>query len=215
MERILIIGAGPQARGIPDVAAACDDLELLGFVDVADERRFLKEDVSHLAIYDDDQFPTVLQDKLGDFSVLIGNDLMELRPQLITQVREAGLSLANIIHPSTVISRSACLGRGILMLPGVVVGPGATIGDHIILNTAVTIDHDSVLQENVILGPAVHLAGGVVVGSGTLIGIGACSVGGVTIGRNCLIGAGSVITKDIPDNVVAVGVPAKVIRTRD
>ncbi len=36
---------------------------------------------------------------------------------------------------------------------------------------------------------------------------------GVTIGRNCVIGANSVVTKDIPDGCVAVGVPAKVIKT--
>jgi len=72
-----------------------------------------------------------------------------------------------------------------MMLPGVIIGPGASIGDHVILNTAATIDHDSVLQDNVI------------------------------IGHNYLIGAGSVITESIPDNVVAAGVPAKVIRPRD
>jgi acetyltransferase-like isoleucine patch superfamily enzyme len=60
----------------------------------------------------------------------------------------------------------------------------------------------------------VHLAGFVTIKSGTFIGIGACSVPGVTIGVNCTIGAGAVIIGDIPDNVVAAGVPAKVIRSQ-
>lgn len=215
MESVLIVGAGPQARIIPDVVAACDNLQLLGFVDVADERRFMKGDATQFPVYDVAQFPVELRDKLGNFSVLIGNDLMDLRPQLINQVREARLLLVNIIHPSALISRNARLGRGILILPGVIVGPGTTIGNHVILNSAVTIDHDSVLQDNIIIGPGVHLPGGVVVKNDTVIGVGACSVPGVTIGRNCIIGAGSVITKDVPDNVVAAGAPAKVIRTRE
>lgn len=215
MDRVLIIGAGPQVRIIPDMVAACDNLELLGFVDVANEGRFLRGEVSRFNIYDGNQFPAELKAKLGDFSVLVGNDNTELRLKLITQVKEAGLSLVNIIHPSAIISPSAKVGGGILMAPGVIVGPGVEIGDHVILNVAVTIDHDSQIEDNVIISPAVHLAGGVKVGSGCFIGIGACSVNGVSIGSNNLIGAGSVITRDVPDNVVAVGVPAKVIRTRE
>lgn len=38
---------------------------------------------------------------------------------------------------------------------------------------------------------------------------------GVTIGENCVIGAGAIVTKDIPDNSIAVGVPAKVIESID
>lgn len=213
MERVLIIGTGPQARAIPDVVAACGDLALLGFVDVANERRFLKGDAARLPVYDDEQFPSELTAKLGEFSVLIAIDRREVRPQVIVRVRQSGLPLANIIHPSSVISPSARLGRGILILTHVSISPGASIGDNVILNSAVTVDHDSTLQDDVIVSPGVHLAGGVVVKSGTLIGIGACSVPGVTIGSNCLIGAGAVITNDIPDSVVAAGVPAKVIRS--
>ena len=214
MERILIIGAGPQARGIPDVVAACGNIELLGFVDVADERRFMVGDAARFPIYDGALFPAELKARLGAFSVLIGHDAA-LRPKLIAQVKEAGLPLANIIHPSAIVSPSARLGRGILVLPGVIISPGVSLGDHAVLNTAATLDHDSVLEENVILGPGVRLAGHVRVKSGTMIGIGACCVPAVTIGANCLIGAGSVITKDVPDNVIAAGVPAKVIRSRE
>jgi len=195
--------------------AACGDFELLGFVDVANERHFLKDDTSGIAVYDGDEFPLELRAKLGDFSVFIANDLADVRPRLIAQVTDEKLPLANIIHPTAIIPSSVSLGRGVLMAPGVIIGPGAKIGDHVFLNTAVTVDHDSVLEDNVIIGPGVHLAGRVTVKSGCYIGIGVCSVGGVSIGYNCLIGAGSVITKDIPDNVVAAGVPAKVIRNRD
>ena len=54
--------------------------------------------------------------------------------------------------------------------------------------------------------------GKVIIKDGAHIGIGAIIMPGVTIGKGAVIGAGSVVTKDIPDYCVAVGVPAKVIR---
>lgn len=53
--------------------------------------------------------------------------------------------------------------------------------------------------------------GKIVVGDNVFIGIKTIIMPGVTIGNNCIIGAGSVVTKDIPSNTVAAGVPAKVI----
>jgi UDP-perosamine 4-acetyltransferase len=54
----------------------------------------------------------------------------------------------------------------------------------------------------------------VVVGEGTFLGLGSGVIPGIRIGRWSVIGAGAVVTKDIPDNCTAVGVPAKVIKTR-
>jgi acetyltransferase EpsM len=213
MERLVIIGAGPQGRIIPDIVAARGDLELLGFVDVADEKRFLMEDAGRFPIFRPDIFPVGLKDRFRDFSILITHDSPR-RTGLIAQAKEANLPLANIIHPHAVISPSSRLGRGILVSPYVVIGPGAVIGDHCIINSATTVDHDNTLADNVILAPGVHLGGHVKVESGVTIGVGVCCIPGVKIGANCLIGAGSVVTKEIPPNSLAVGIPAKVIRSR-
>jgi sugar O-acyltransferase (sialic acid O-acetyltransferase NeuD family) len=213
MEKVLILGAGPQARIIPDVMASRGDLDLLGFVDMANERHFLEGDAAGFPVHDKTRFPKEICAQLGKFSVLIATDQMKLRKTLIGQVKQAALPLTNIIHPSGIISRSAQIGKGNLFLAGIVIGPGASIGDHVILNNAVTVDHDTVLQENVIIAPGVHLAGKVKVREGSFIGIGACCIPGVTIGNGCLIAAGSVVTEDVPDGVLAAGVPAKVIRS--
>jgi acetyltransferase-like isoleucine patch superfamily enzyme len=55
--------------------------------------------------------------------------------------------------------------------------------------------------------------GKVIIKSGAHIGIGAIILPGVTIGKGTIIGAGAVVTNDIPDYSIAVGIPAKVIRT--
>lgn len=52
------------------------------------------------------------------------------------------------------------------------------------------------------------------IGAGADIGVGAVVIGDVRVGENAVIGANAVVTKDVPDNAVAVGVPAKVIKQR-
>lgn len=212
MKRILILGAGPQARVVPDLLTALPDGQLLGFVDWDDEKRFLLGDASTYPVFSGDAFPEEISRQVGSFEPLIASSRMDRRKELILRLREVGASPATLIHPSAVISSSAEIGKGCLIAPGVIIGPGAKIGDHCIINSACTIDHDSTLEENVILGAGVHLPGFVRIGSGTFLGVGSCSINGITVGRDCLIGAGSVITKDIPDHILAAGVPAREIR---
>lgn len=57
------------------------------------------------------------------------------------------------------------------------------------------------------------LFGTIVIGDNVHIGTNAIIMPGVSIGSNCVIGCGAVVTKDIPDNSIAVGVPARVIKT--
>jgi len=53
------------------------------------------------------------------------------------------------------------------------------------------------------------------IGEGTWLGTNVVIVGSISVGKQCVIGANSVVTKDIPDYSVAVGIPAKVIKRYD
>ncbi len=88
---------------------------------------------------------------------------------------------------------------------------GIFIGDNCLIghNTVIaTLNHGMLPDERGDLIPSpVHIGSGVWIGSGSII------LPGVTIGDNAVIGAGSVVTKDIPADTVAVGSPAKVIKS--
>ncbi|HEY6548065.1 MAG TPA: DapH/DapD/GlmU-related protein, partial [Vicinamibacteria bacterium] len=56
---------------------------------------------------------------------------------------------------------------------------------------------------------------GITVGDNVWLGAGARVLDGVTLGRSVVVGAGAVVTSDLPDGSVAVGVPARVVRTRE
>jgi acetyltransferase-like isoleucine patch superfamily enzyme len=88
------------------------------------------------------------------------------------------------------------------------------IGDDCIVNTSASVDHDCVVGDHVHLCPGVHLAGAVNVGSGTMIGTGAVILPVIQIGKGCVVGAGAVVNRDLPDGVIAFGVPARVQRGR-
>ena len=108
------------------------------------------------------------------------------------------------IHPTVVMERNLNLDRvdpkGITIKSGCLIASGTSILCH----------------EHVYRDPNnfdLPLLKPVVIGKRTFVGVGATILPGVTIGNDCIIGAGSVVSKDIPSGSLAVGVPAKVIRS--
>lgn len=86
---------------------------------------------------------------------------------------ELGLPLVTIIHPSSIISQYARVGKGTVVCAGAIINPFAEIGCGSIINTAATIDHDCKIADGVHVSPGAHLEGGVQVGKSTWIGLGA------------------------------------------
>jgi sugar O-acyltransferase (sialic acid O-acetyltransferase NeuD family) len=90
------------------------------------------------------------------------------------------------------------------------IGPEVKIGLGSLINVKANIHHECQLGDFVEIGPGALVLGNVSIGELTQIGAGAVILPGVKIGKNCKIGAGSVVTKDIPDGVVAYGVPCRI-----
>jgi sugar O-acyltransferase (sialic acid O-acetyltransferase NeuD family) len=118
----------------------------------------------------------------------------------------------NIIHEGLDISYTSTLGRGLLINSKVSIAAHTIIGDFVSINRHVSIGHHTNIGDYCSINPGVNIAGNVTIGEGTTIGMGTNILHTVKIGKNCIIGAGSVVTKDIPDNVVAYGSPCKIIR---
>ena len=76
------------------------------------------------------------------------------------------------------------------------------------------VDHHNLIGAFAHIAPGVTLGGNVTIGARALIGLGASVMPGRSVGANAIIGAGAVVVDDIPDGVVAVGVPARIQRSR-
>lgn len=129
--------------------------------------------------------------------------------------RTYGITFSPLVHPTAYLGSSVHYGEGALISPCAVIGPNCRIGDFTRVNRASTIGHDSEIGDFSDIAPGAAIAGLVRVGERTMIGIGSTVIDGISIGSNSVVGAGAVVVHDVPDNVVVVGVPAKVLRKNE
>lgn len=113
------------------------------------------------------------------------------------------------IDAYTYIEEDVVIGDNCKIRPFVFIPTGVTIQDDVFISPGVTFTNDKYPK---VKGEWKMLK--TIVKRGASLGAGAIILPGVTIGENALIGAGAVVTEDIPDNAIAVGVPARVISAR-
>jgi UDP-perosamine 4-acetyltransferase len=210
--RVIGLGGGGHAKVILEILQLCGDFELVGLLDSNPEMKGC-EIFGVSVLGNDTLLPKLVADGITHFFVgvgTIGNSTP--RRRLYEMATGLGLQPVNAIHPRAVVSPSVKLGPGVTIMAGAVINASANVGANVIINTGVIIEHDCVLGDHVHVATGARLAGGVSVGEGSHIGIGASVRQSIRIGRNVIVGAGAVVVKDIPDNVVAAGVPARVIR---
>lgn len=125
------------------------------------------------------------------------------------------LTWATLIHPAATVHNSVRLGPGCVVFAGAVIQPDTELGVHVIVNTGASVDHDCRIGDFVHIAPGARLAGTVWIGEGSLMGIGSCAAPNTRIGAYAIVGAGGAVTENIPEAVVAAGVPARIIKRLD
>ena len=121
----------------------------------------------------------------------------------------------NSIHPSVVIGRDVVIGIGVLAMAGVIINTGAYLGNFTNYFTRCNIEHDCFISDYASVSAGVVLGGKVKIGMLSAISLNATIFDRITIGENTVVGAASLITKDVPDNVLIYGNPGKIIRNRN
>jgi sugar O-acyltransferase (sialic acid O-acetyltransferase NeuD family) len=137
--------------------------------------------------------------------VAIGDNY--LRRKVVEKLDER-VAVFSIIDSNSIV-RSVISKEGILVNAGAVIQPQCSIGKGVIVNTRSVVEHECIIGDYVHIGPGAVVTGNVTIGENTFIGANATILPGLSIGKNCIIGAGSVVTKNVNDNSVLKGNPAK------
>lgn len=197
---INLFGAGGHAKVIIEIIKSCGKEVASVFDDAPIEPTILGIPV-YSATQDD--LPT------ENWIIAIGNNF--IRNSIVGR---NSFTYGLAIHSSAVISPSAQIGEGSVVMANAVINSETIIGKHCIINTGAVVEHDNILHDFVHISPNTALAGNVTVGKGSHIGTGACVIPGVKIGEWCVVGAGAVVLHDVPDYATVVGNPAQVIKIK-
>jgi sugar O-acyltransferase (sialic acid O-acetyltransferase NeuD family) len=139
----------------------------------------------------------------------------EIRKLVVKKLQKVGVNFYNAVHPSVIMSDSVEMGTDVIICAGSILTVNIKIGDHVHINLNCTIGHDAVIGSYCTINPIAAINGNNHLGEGVYVGSGATFIQAVSIGSWSTIGAGAVVTVDIPEKVTAVGVPAKVIKSKD
>lgn len=208
MKKIVILGAGGHGQVVADALKLMTDAEPVAFLD--ENPGILGKEVLGLPVPGGNEaLPDVDHDGVV---IALGNN--SLRKRIFHELKKAGENLFSVIHPSAVISPDAKIGEGCMILGGAVVNTGAKIEDNTILNTNCTVEHHNIIGPHAHIAPGSSLGGEVVVEEEAMVGIGATVLPRTRICARALLGAGSTAFRDLPEDCVAVGIPAKVIKKK-
>lgn len=118
----------------------------------------------------------------------------------------------NLIHDHSAIASTVMLGKGIQINPMTTLAPYARIGNFVSINRNASIGHHSEIGDFCTINPNVHIAGHCLISENVTLGMGALVLDGKKVGKNSFIGAGALVTKDVPENVMILGSPGKIVK---
>jgi len=206
--KTVIIAASGHGKVVLDILQQNENIEITGFID--DDSNLHGKSVNGVPVIGNFSIILNLNENIDCGIVAIGDN--HIRADFFKQLQDIGVQTITAIHPGAIIAKTAIIGNGTVVAANAVINPSAEIGENCIINTGATIDHDNCIADHVHISPGANLAGNVSVGEYSHIGISASIINGIAIGQNATVGAGAVVTKDVTDNAVVAGIPAKIIK---
>ena len=209
MSRLLIVGAGGHGKVTLDCALENKKYRRIAFL--ADDEAVGGELAGHPVLLESRNSLERLAGEFDEFIIAVGDN--HIRMEKTDHFIANGLRPATLIHPGAAVSAFAEISPGTVIFANAVVNAFAVIGRSCIINSGAVVEHDCVIGDGAHISPKVALGGSVSVGQKSWLCLGSIVANNLRIGAETVIGAGAVVLRDVPDGVLAAGVPA-VIRKR-
>lgn len=146
-------------------------------------------------------------------SVVIAVGDPQTKQGLYEKIKNSNVDFPNIIHPNVLLSDDFVeIGMGNIICASCIITCNINIKDFVILNLMCTVGHDTIISSFSSFMPSVNISGDVLIHEKVYVGTGAKIINQLEIGANTIVGAGAVVSKSLPENCTAVGIPAKPIK---
>lgn len=203
-ECLALVGAGGHASVVFEAIKDFNDKLKVQVYSINNKNRIFEE----TSLFKNVRFYEKIQEiEQKKFHVAIGDNL--IRESCSKSLINLGCAGVTVIHPSALVSRSACIKGGVFVAGKAVVSANTFLGSGVIINHLAIIDHDVKVQNYSHIAPGAILGGGVSIGRRCLVGAGAIILPRVVIEDDAIIGAGAVVTKKVYEKEVVMGVPAR------
>lgn len=146
-------------------------------------------------------------------SLALGIGIPEVKSKIIERLKDKKFNYPVLIHPNVLIGDDGVkINQGTIICAGVIITCNINIGAFVTLNLCCTVGHDTSIKDYSSFMPSVNISGEVEIMEKVYVGTGAKIINQLQIGKNTVVGAGAVVSKTLPDNCTAVGIPAKPIK---
>jgi sugar O-acyltransferase (sialic acid O-acetyltransferase NeuD family) len=214
MKNIAIIGAGGFGR---EVKTLIDDINKV------------QKQYHFIGFFDDgvpkgtqvNNFPVLGNlDELNNYNepicIALGIGNPATKEKIINRLSNSNIDFPTLIHPTVLLSQDEIsIGEGTIICAGNILTCNIKIEKFVTLNLMCTVGHDSIIEDYASFMPSVNISGEVVVHKAVYVGTGAKIINQLQIGKNTIVGAGAIVSKSLPENCTAVGIPAKPIKFHD
>ncbi|MFW1945797.1 acetyltransferase [Acinetobacter guillouiae] len=206
MKRIVIVGAGGFGKEVAWMAKRCGR-EVKGFLDGTPE----KQNTKVMGIDVLGPIESAEQYVNCEFLIAIGNP--RSRKKIVENFFNGEqFKFATLIDPHAVVGESVSIAEGAMICAGSILTVDIEVGKHAIININCTIGHDVKIKDYVTIAPNASVSGNIELGNYSEIGTNATLREKLIIKDGAMIGMGAVLTKDVSENHIVVGNPAKLLK---